>query len=308
MDLMGCGTALVTPFRRDKDASIDETALHALVNWQIDRGIGFLVACGTTGEASTLSEQEWLRTIEIVLAAANGRVPVLAGCTHNNTSEAVTRAGKLLGLAGLSGILTSNPYYNRPGQEGQYQHFRAIAEAVDLPILLYNIPSRTGTNLEPATVARLAEIENIFGIKESSGNVAQITELIHTLPRAFKVFSGDDGMALPTIALGGCGLISVASNQIPGQMTAMVNAALDNDWPTARRINRHYARLLTANFSEPSPAPVKAILAMMGRMEETVRLPIVPVSGATRRTLERLAGELGLLVEAPPTGDNLRMF
>jgi len=308
MDLMGCGTALVTPFRKDRDASIDETALDALVNWQIDRGIGFLVACGTTGEASTLSEQEWLRTIEIVLAAANGRVPVFAGCTHNNTREAVTRAGKLLGLAGLSGILTSNPYYNRPGQEGQYQHFRAIAEAVDLPILLYNIPSRTGTNLEPATVARLAEIENIFGIKESSGNVAQITELIHTLPRSFKVFSGDDGMALPTIALGGCGLISVASNQIPGQMTAMVQAALENDWATARRINRHYARLLTANFSEPSPAPVKAILAMMGRMEETVRLPIVPVSGATRRVLERLAGELGLLVEAPPTGDNLRMF
>ena len=309
MELMGCGTALVTPFRGDKDESVDEVALEALVNWQIERGIGFLVACGTTGEASTLTEQEWLRTVEIVVQTAHGRVPVFAGCTHNNTREAVTRARILrAALPDLNGILTSNPYYNRPGQEGQYQHFRAIAEAVDLPILLYNIPSRTGTNLEPATVARLAEIDNIFGIKESSGSVAQITELLHTLPRAFKVFAGDDGMALPTIALGGCGLISVASNQIPNQMTAMVNAALDNDWATARRIHRHYSRLMSANFIEASPAPVKAILSMMGRIEETVRLPIVPVSGATRRSLERLAGELGLLVDAPPTGDNLRMF
>jgi 4-hydroxy-tetrahydrodipicolinate synthase len=305
MELMGCGTALVTPFR--EDGSVDEPALHALVNWQIEHGIGFLVPCGTTGEASTLNEQEWLRTVEVTIGAAQGRVPVFAGCTHNATHEAVARAKRLARVHGLSGILTANPYYNKPGQEGQYQHFRAIAQAVDLPILLYNIPGRSGTNLEPATVLRLTEEKNIIGIKESSGNIAQITELVHILPRSFKVFSGDDGLALPTIALGGMGLISVASNQIPGQMSRMVQAALENDWPTARRINRHFARLMAANFCEPSPAPAKAILAMMGKMGETVRLPIVPVSAATRRNLERLAGELGLLVDAPATGD-LRMF
>jgi 4-hydroxy-tetrahydrodipicolinate synthase len=307
MNLMGCGTALVTPFRRD--GSVDEPALHALVNWQIEEGIGFLVPCGTTGEASTLSEHEWLRAVEVVVGAAGGRVPVFAGCTHNATREAVARAEKLACVHGLSGILTANPYYNRPGQEGQFQHFRAIARAVELPILLYNIPSRTGANLEPATVLRLSEEPNIIGIKESSGNLAQITEMINTLPRSFKVFAGDDTMALPAIALGGCGLISVASNEIPGQMAAMVGAALDNDWATARRINRHYARLLTANFMEPSPAPVKTVLALMGRInDDGVRLPMVPVSSASRRKLERMAGELGLLMAAPAAGVDLRMF
>lgn len=303
---MGCGTALVTPFAGD--GSVDEAALRALVEWQIESGVEFLVPCGTTGEASTLDDDELLRVVEVVVAAADGRVPVFAGCTHNATRAAVKRAVRLETIAGLTGILTANPYYNRPGQEGQYQHFRAIAQAVGLPILLYNIPSRTATNLEPATVARLAEEKNIIGIKESSGSIALITELLHTVPRAFKVLSGDDGMALATIALGGVGLVSVASNQVPRQMAEMVRAALTGDWVQARRINRHYARLMVANFSEPSPAPAKAILALMGRMDETVRLPMVPVSDATRRKLERLAGELGLLVDAPPTGDNLRMF
>ena len=303
---MGCGTALVTPFRRD--GSVDEPALHALVNWQIEEGISFLVPCGTTGEAATLTEHEWLRTVEVVIGAAQGRVPVFAGCTHNATHEAVARAQRLAATPGLTGILTANPYYNRPGQEGQYQHFRAMARAVDLSILLYNIPSRTGANLEPATVLRLSEEKNIIGIKESSGNIAQITELVNVLPRSFKVFAGDDTMALPVIALGGCGLISVASNEIPGQMAAMVSAALENEWADARRINRHYSRLMAANFTEPSPAPVKAILSLMGKMQDTVRLPIVPVSPATERKLERLAGELGLLVGAPPTGEALRMF
>ncbi len=306
MELMGCGTALVTPFLGD--GSIDDAALRALVEWHIESGIGFLVPCGTTGEASTLDEEELARVVEVVVQAADGRVPVFAGCTHNATRVAVTRAQRFEKIAGLTGILTANPYYNRPGQEGQYQHFRAIAQAIALPILLYNIPSRTATNLEPATVARLAEEENIVGIKESSGNIAQITELLHAVPRAFKVFAGDDGMALATIALGGVGLVSVASNQIPRQMAEMVRAALGGDWVQARRINRHYARLMAANFSEPSPAPAKAILAMMGRMGETVRLPMVSVSIGTRRKLERLAGELGLLVDAPPTGEDLRMF
>jgi 4-hydroxy-tetrahydrodipicolinate synthase len=306
MELMGCGTALVTPFRRD--GGVDEPALHALVNWQIESGIDFLVPCGTTGEASALTESEWLRVVEVVVSTASGRIPVFAGCTHNATHEAVARVKKLSRIHGLAGILTANPYYNRPGQEGQYQHFRAIAEATDLPVLLYNIPPRTGANLEPATVLRLAELKNMIGIKESSGNIAQITELLTTAPRNFKVFAGDDALALPILALGGAGLISVASNVIPRQMTRMVRAALENDWPDARRINRQFYRLMQAHFWEPSPAPVKAVLQMIGRGEDVLRLPMVPVSDATRRRLERMIGELGMLAALPPTREDLRMF
>jgi 4-hydroxy-tetrahydrodipicolinate synthase len=204
--------------------------------------------------------------------------------------------------------LSANPYYNRPGQEGQYQHFRAIAEATDLPVLLYNIPGRTGANLEPATVLRLAELKNVIGVKESSGNIAQITELLTTVPRRFKVFAGDDGLALPILALGGAGLVSVASNVIPGQMARMVQAALDNEWVEARRINRQFYRLMQANFWEASPAPVKAVLHMLGRGEDVLRLPMVPVTDATRRKLEKMVGELGMLVGVAPKGEDLRMF
>ena len=293
MELSGCGTALVTPFR--KDGTVDETALVRMVNWQIESGINFLIPCGTTGEASTMSEAENLRVVEVVAKTAAGRVPVFAGCTHNATSEAVARAKKLAKLPGLTGLLTANPYYNRPGQEGQFQHFRAIAEAVELPVLLYNIPSRTGVNLEPATVLRLAEISNIIGIKESSGNLGQITDLITQAPSGFKVFSGDDGLALPVLALGGAGLVSVASNAIPAEMSRMVGAAIGGDWATARAINKKFFRLMQAHFSEPSPAPVKVVLALMGRCEEVLRLPMVPVSVATRRKLDALLGELRLL-------------
>ena len=290
---MGCGTALVTPFRGD--SSVDEAALRALVEWQIESGIGFLVPCGTTGEAATLSEQEWLRVVEIVSETAAGRVPVFGGCTNNSTQEAVAKAKKLAKVKSLTGVLTANPYYNKPGQEGQYQHFRAIAEAVDLPVLLYNIPGRTGANLEPATALRLSEIPNIIGIKESSGNITQITELLTTAPEGFKVFAGDDSVALPVLALGGAGLVSVASNVIPAEMSSMVQAALSGDWKTARSINRRFFRLMLAHFWEPSPAPVKAVLKMIGRGEDVLRLPMVPVSDAGRRRLEALAGELGLL-------------
>jgi 4-hydroxy-tetrahydrodipicolinate synthase len=293
MELSGCGTALVTPFR--KDGAVDEAAFVRLVNWQIESGINFLIPCGTTGEASTLNEAEHLRVVEVTVNSVAGRVPVFAGCTHNATSEAVARAKKLAKVRGLTGILTANPYYNRPGQEGQYQHFRAIAEAVELPILLYNIPSRTGVNLEPATVLRLAEIKNIVGVKESSGNIAQITELIAQAPSGFSVLSGDDGMTLPVIALGGVGLVSVASNAIPAQMAQMVRAATTGDWATARAINCKYLQLTKALFSEPSPAPVKAVLALMGRIEETLRLPMVPVTAATRGKLRALVEELGLV-------------
>src|SRR5271168_4349040 len=306
MDLMGCGTALVTPFRRD--GGVDEPALQALVNWQIESGIRLLIPCGTTGEASTLTQAEWLRVVEVTVSTTAGRVPVFAGCTHNATHEAVARAQKLSKVAGLSGILTANPYYNRPGQEGQYQHFKAIAEATVLPLLLYNIPSRTGANLEPATMLRLAELKNVIGVKESSGNIAQITEVLTTAPRSFKVFVGDDGLALPVLALGGAGLVSVASNVIPGQMARMVRAALENDWADARRINRQFFRLMQAHFWEASPAPVKAVLNMLGRGEDVLRLPMVPVSDATRRKLERMVGELGMLVGVPSAGEDFRMF
>jgi 4-hydroxy-tetrahydrodipicolinate synthase len=293
MELSGCGTALVTPF--GADGGIDEPALIRLVNWQIESGVNFLIPCGTTGEASTLNEAEWLRVVELTAQTAAGRVPVFGGCTHNSTREAVARAKRVAKVPGLTGILTANPYYNRPGQEGQYQHFRAIAEAVELPILLYNIPSRTGVNLEPATVLRLTEIKNIVGIKESSGNIGQITELIAQAPRGFKVFSGDDGMTLPVIALGGAGLVSVASNAIPVQMAQMVAAALAGDWATARAMNCKYLALIKAHFSEPSPAPVKAVLTLMGRIEENLRLPMVPVTTATRQKLGLILGELGLV-------------
>jgi 4-hydroxy-tetrahydrodipicolinate synthase len=304
MNLQGCGTALITPFR--PDGAVDETALHAHVNWQIANGVSLLIPCGTTGEAATLTEPEWLRVIESTVTAAAGRVPVFAGATHNATHQAVANAKKLAKVTGLTGILTANPYYNKPGQRGQYEHFKAIAEATDLPILLYNIPGRTGANLEPATVLRLAEIPNIVGIKESSGNMAQITELLTQAPRAFRVFSGDDALALPTLAVGGMGLISVASNAIPQQMSQMVSSALHDNWIAARRINRHYFAFMQALFTEPSPAPIKAALTMLGRGNENLRLPMVPISATTRHRLETILGELGLLHDDPR--DNLRTF
>lgn len=305
MDLQGCGTALVTPFR--EDGSVDEAALKAHVYWQIANGISLLVPAGTTGEASTLSEEEWIRVVQVTVEAAGGRVPVFAGATHNNTAQAVANARKLAKVAGLTGILTANPYYNRPGQEGQYQHFRAIAEAVDLPLLLYNIPSRTGANLLPETVLRLAELPNIAGIKESSGNVVQIAELLTQAPRTLRVFAGDDALALPTIALGGVGLISVASNAIPQQMAQMVQAAMTDHWISARRVNRQYFAFLQANFLEPSPAPIKAVMALLGRGHETLRLPMVSVGEATRGRLEKILGELGLLREGVYAGETLRV-
>ena len=307
MELQGCGTALVTPFRAD--GSIDERALYDLARWQVECGIDWLLACGTTGETPTLDEQEWLQVIRIVAEAAGGRVPVWAGCTHNATRQAVARARAAAQIPGVTAILTANPYSNKPTQEGQYEHFKAVAMAVKLPVVLYNIPSRSATNLEPATVLRLLEAApNIEGIKESSGNLMQITELITRAPREFRVFSGDDMMALGVLGVGGAGLISVASNLIPAEAAEMVHAALAGDWPTARHINRKYFRLMQGIFKETSPGPVKAILAMMGKIGENYRLPMVPVATTTRTFLERMAGELGLLVHAPRPEGDLRMY
>jgi 4-hydroxy-tetrahydrodipicolinate synthase len=296
MELFGCGTALVTPF--GADGAVDEKALARLVNWQIESGINFLVPCGTTGEASTLSEAEWLRVIELTAAIASGRVPVFAGCTHNATAVACARAKKVAAIPGVTGILTANPYYNRPSQEGQYQHFRAIAESVDLPVLLYNIPGRTGANLEPVTALRLASIPNVIGIKESSGLITQITELITQAPQGFKVFAGDDSLALPVVALGGAGLVSVASNLIPREMSQMVRAALAGDWVQARAINKKFFRLMQAHFWEPSPGPIKATMKMLGLLDENLRLPMVPVTDATRERLRTVVREAGLAISS----------
>ena len=308
METTGCGTAIVTPFRAD--GTIDEPALWALVNWQVDAGIDFIVACGSTGEAATLDEQEWLRTIRIVVEAAAGRVPVWAGCTHNCTRVLLHQAAMLRQVPGVDAVLSANPYYNKPTQEGQFQHFLALAKMVaPLSVCLYNVPGRTGVNLEPQTVARLAEAApNIEAIKEASGKLPQIAEVVHLLPSTFKVFSGDDNLALGAIGVGAQGLISVASNEIPAEMARMVNAALHDDWAEAREIERRFGRLLDANFWESNPGPVKTVLNLMGRTSDVMRLPLVPPTAATRAKLERLAGELGLLKFSPVPSGDMRMY
>jgi 4-hydroxy-tetrahydrodipicolinate synthase len=299
METTGCGTAIITPFQTD--GALDEAALRALVNWQIESGIDFLVVCGSTGEAATLDEEEWLRTIRIAIEASAGRVPVWGGCTHNSTRELLRQAGILKRLPGLGAVLSANPYYNKPSQEGQFQHFLALAREVDpLPVCLYNVPGRTAANLEPETVARLVSAaHNIQAIKEAAGKLTQFSELAHILPRGFKIFSGDDSLSLGAIGVGAHGLISVASNEAPAEVTRMVRAALENRWDEARELERRFARLFEANFWESNPAPVKTVLSLMGRSTDTMRLPLVPPTAATRARLERLAGELGLLKHAP---------
>ncbi len=307
MQLRGCGTALVTPFRQD--GSIDDTALRNLIAWQIDSGIDFLVACGTTGETPTLSHDEWLFVIDVTIEVAAGRVPIVAGATSNSTYEAVEKAKELAARPGVNGILTATPYYNKPTQEGLYRHFKAIAEAVgDKPVIIYNVPGRTAANLEPQTLARLTEIPNIVGIKEASGNLTQVAEAIHAVPETFLVFSGDDAITLPIVALGGVGVISVASNEIPREMAALTRAALANDWTTARSLNRKYIPLMQANFIETSPLPVKAVLAMMGKIEEVYRLPLVPMRRDTRSRLQRIATEAGVITKASVAPDSSEFF
>src|SRR6202165_3005526 len=276
MQLRGCGTALVTPF--SQDGAVDENALRNLVAWQVESGIDFLIPCGTTGETPTLTHDEWLRVIDVTIEVVAGRVPIVAGATSNSTQEAVTRAKEVAARPGVNAILTASPYYNKPTQEGQYRHFKAIAEAVgEKPIILYNVPGRTGANIEPGTLARLAESPNIVGVKEASGSMTQIAEVINAVPERFLVFSGDDAVPLPVISLGGVGIISVASNEIPHEMSAITRAALNNDWTTARSLHRKYLALMQVNFIESNPLPVKAVLAMMGKLEEVYRLPLLPM-------------------------------
>jgi 4-hydroxy-tetrahydrodipicolinate synthase len=294
----GTGTALATPFR--PDGSLDEPALRAFVSWQIESGIDFLVPCGTTGETPTLDRDEWIRVVDLTVEVAAGRVPIVAGATSNVTREAVEKARIIAARPGVDAVLTASPYYNKPTQEGQYQHFRAIAEAIPhTPVILYNVPGRTGANIEPATLARLAQIPNIVAVKEASGNLPQMLEMFNHLPDDFTVLSGDDAVTLPLIALGAQGIISVVSNEIPREMTQMTRAALDQDWETARRLHRRYLPLMNANFMESNPQPVKAALAMMGRMHEIYRLPLVPMKPENRVRLEKLLAELGLISDTP---------
>jgi 4-hydroxy-tetrahydrodipicolinate synthase len=290
--LRGCGTALVTPFLAD--GSIDDKALRKLVAWQIKSGIDFLVPCGTTGETPTLSHDEWRQVIETTIEVAAGAVPIVAGATSNCTAEAVQKAAELAKIKGVDAILTASPYYNKPTQEGQYQHFKAIAEAVDIPLVLYNVPGRTGVNIEPDTLRRLSEVPNIAAVKEASGRISQIAEICGLIP-GFTVLSGDDSLTLPAISVGGVGVISVASNAFPRQMADLTNAALNNDWKRARKLNNKYLPLMQANFIESNPMPIKAVLAMMGRIQENYRLPMVKMQPNLRAKLETVARAAGVV-------------
>jgi 4-hydroxy-tetrahydrodipicolinate synthase len=287
----GCGTALVTPFR--PDLSLDEEAFRALVRRQIEAGIHFLVPCGTTGENPTLEHDEHRRLVEITLEEAKGKLPVLAGCGGYHTGEVVAFARELEAM-GADGILSVAPYYNKPTQEGLYQHFLAIANAVKIPIVIYNVPGRTGVNIEPATMRRLAAIGNIVGVKEASGNIGQIAKLCATLPQEFAVLSGDDSIALAVAGLGGKGVISVASNLIPSEMAALAQAGLDGRFEDARALQRKWLPLMEVSFVESNPIPVKWALARMGLLSPVYRLPMVPPSPESRERIETTLIELGL--------------
>lgn len=292
VDWKGCGTALVTPF--DERGRIDFGALERLVEWQIEQGIDFLVPCGTTGESATLSGDERKAVTASVVKTANGRVPVLAGAGGNHTAKAVFWARDAV-EAGADGILSVSPMYNRPSPEGLVRHFSAIAEATDRPIVLYNVPTRTGTDMDVETILRLAEIPRVVGLKEASPSFGKIARLMAALPEDFVVFSGEDSTALALVALGGRGLISVASNEVPGEMSALVAAALSGDWEEAWRLQRKYLPLMEMNFWESSPSPAKCALAAMRRCGETLRLPLVPVRDETRKRIEKLLAGLKLL-------------
>jgi 4-hydroxy-tetrahydrodipicolinate synthase len=292
LDIRGCGTAIVTPFRRD--GSLDEAALRRLVQFQLREGIDFLVPCGTTGENPTLEPDEYLRVVEIALDEAKGRVPVIAGVGGNNTKKVIenTRAVRALGV---QGVLAVAPYYNKPTQEGLYQHFQAIAASTDLPVVLYNVPGRTASNIEPATVARLSKIPNIAAIKEASGSIVQQMEVLRSVEPGFVVLSGDDAFMFPLMALGGKGVICTTSNQIPAQMTKLTHLLLENKYDEARQLHFQLLPLMQANFIETNPIPVKAGLAMMGMIEEVYRLPLVPMKPENRAKLEKVMAALGLL-------------
>lgn len=295
----GCGTALVTPFRSDQ--SFDEEAFRRLVKRQVEARVDFLIPCGTTGESPTLTSMERRRAVQITVEEARGQVPVLAGAGGYNTAEVIEAAREFEEI-GADGILSVTPYYNKPTQEGLYQHYKAIAAGISLPVILYNVPGRTGVNLEPATVKRLAAIENVVGIKEASGNIAQMAALVQAVPEEFAVLSGDDAVTLPLIALGGRGVVSVASNEIPAEMTRLVHACLNNDFWAARELQRKFLPLMEINFVESNPIPVKAAMALMGLLEPVWRLPMVAPKGENLARIRGILVSLELLEHACAAG------
>ena len=289
--LQGVGTALITPFL--SDGSLDKKTLESFVNWQIEEGVQFLIPCGTTGESPTLNHEEHLAVVDITTRTAAGRVPILAGAGGNDTRKVIALIAELKKF-GVDGILSVSPYYNKPTQEGIYWHYRALAESTDLPIIVYNVPGRTGSNILPDTLLRLAEIPNIAGVKEASGDISQIGEICTRAPINFRIFSGDDSLTLPVIALGGHGIISVASNEVPGMMSKFASACLEGRWEEARTWNRKLYPLMKINFVESSPIPVKAALAMMGKIQEVYRLPLVKISEGARSKVASVLSGLGL--------------
>jgi 4-hydroxy-tetrahydrodipicolinate synthase len=287
----GTGTAMVTPFTRE--GAIDEPALRRFVDFQIEGGVDMLLPGGTTGEGATLEDDEADRLLSIVLDQAKGRVPVIFGAGSNSTKKAVkaTERAKKLGAAG---VLSVGPYYNKPTQGGYIEHFRAVAE-VGLPVVVYNVPGRTGSNILASTTLKLAEVPNIVAVKEASGDLGQMMEIIRSRPPEFRVLSGDDAITLPLIAAGGDGIVSVVSNEVPGMMSAMTNAALAGDYGSARDLHYKMLPLMNANFVESNPIPAKAVLAMMGLMGENYRLPLVPITPGNRVNLQKIADSLGLI-------------
>ena len=290
----GCGTALVTPFRQDQ--SLDEATLRKLVRRQIDAGINFLVPCGTTGENPTLTREEHLRIVGITVDEAKGKVPVLGGAGGYNTQEVIELAREVE-HAGADGILSVTPYYNKPTQEGLYQHFKAIADAVHIPMIVYSVQGRTGVNIEPATLARLSRIPNIVGVKEASGNITQMANVIQQVPDTFAVLSGDDAITLPLAALGGRGIISVASNEIPAEMIELARLCLKGDFAGARAVQRKYLALMEINFIESNPIPVKAAMGLMGLLDPVFRLPMCPPKPENLAKIEKVLEPLGLLAD-----------
>jgi 4-hydroxy-tetrahydrodipicolinate synthase len=291
----GVGTALVTPFTKSGD--LDDRAVRRLGRRQIDAGIHFLVPCGTTGENPTLTMAERIRIVEILVEEAAGKTPVVAGAGGYDTREIIHLADEMR-KAGAAGLLSVTPYYNKPTQEGLYQHFRAIADSTPLPIIVYNVPGRTGVNIETSTLARLAAIPNIVGVKEASGNITQMAEVCHVVPGDFLVLSGDDAITLPLMAIGGRGVISVASNEIPSEMVQMVEAAERGDFAAARAVQRRVFPLMQVNFVESNPVPVKAAMAAMGLIEETYRLPMCPPKPESREKILKVLKNLDLMKSA----------
>ena len=287
----GCGTALVTPFTTE--GKLDEASVTRLARRQIDRGIHFLVPCGTTGESPSLSHAEKLRVIELVVKEANGQIPVLAGAGSYDTQTAVTLVADMA-QAGVDGVLSVTPFYNKPTQEGLYRHFETIADSTDLPIVLYNVPSRTGCNIQPATLQRLALITNIVGIKEASGNLLQMCEICRSIPDDFSVLAGDDAFTLPLIALGGHGVISVVANETPTEMASLVDLATAAKFAEARKVHERLLPLMQVNFIESNPIPVKAAMAALGLLEEIYRLPMVSPTNESRTQINDVLNHLKL--------------